>query len=95
MTRLLDKEVALQRTRGDSRRSLQNCGDFNKVKVFDEIARGYHLIGMPELIAYLERNGFYPRREDIEAILRRMDHDANRMISYEEFCELTTASGYV
>ena len=36
----------------------------------------------------LEKNGFYPRREDIEAILRRMDHDANRQISYDEFCEL-------
>ena len=93
LTRLLDKEVALQRTRGDSRRSLVNCGEFNKARVFDEIARGYHMIGMPELISYLERNGFYPRREDIEAILRRMDHDANRMISYEEFCELTSPTG--
>jgi hypothetical protein len=47
---------------------------------------------MPDLISYLERNGFYPRREDIEAILRRMDHDANRQISYDEFCELTVVN---
>ena len=47
---------------------------------------------MPDLIYYLERNGFYPRREDIEAILRRMDHDANRQISYDEFCELTVVN---
>ena len=46
---------------------------------------------MPDLISYLESNGFYPRREDIEAILRRMDHDANRQINYDEFCELTCA----
>ena len=45
---------------------------------------------MPDLIFYLEKNGFYPRREDIEAILRRMDHDANRQISYDEFCELAS-----
>jgi hypothetical protein len=89
LVRLLDKEVALQRTRGDTKRSLTSCPDFVKSRVFDEIARGYHMIGMPELIAYLERNGFYPRREDIESILRRLDHDANRMISYEEYCELT------
>lgn len=42
---------------------------------------------MPDLIAFLEKNGFYPRREDIEAILRRLDHDANKMLSFEEFCE--------
>jgi len=44
---------------------------------------------MPDLILYLERNSFFPRREDVEAILRRCDHDANRMISYAEFCDLT------
>jgi hypothetical protein len=44
---------------------------------------------MPDLIYFLEKNGFYPRREDIEAILRRLDHDANKMLSFEEFCELT------
>ena len=43
---------------------------------------------MPELIAYLEGNSFFPRREDVEAILRRCDHDGNRMISYAEFCEI-------
>mmetsp|Transcript_19561 Transcript_19561/g.26432 ORF Transcript_19561/g.26432 Transcript_19561/m.26432 type:complete len:135 (-) Transcript_19561:1284-1688(-) len=45
---------------------------------------------MPDLSYYLERNGFYPRREDVEAILRRCDHDANRSISYAEFCELAS-----
>ena len=44
---------------------------------------------MQDLIPYLEKNNFFPRKEDIEAILRRCDHDANRMISYAEFCELT------
>lgn len=43
---------------------------------------------MPDLINYLETNSFFPRREDVEAILRRCDHDGNRMISYAEFCEL-------
>ena len=49
---------------------------------------------MPELITYCERNQFYPRREDIEAILRRVDHDANRMISYEEFCEIASVTSH-
>jgi len=45
---------------------------------------------MPDLISYLERNSFYPRREDVEAILRRCDHDANRSISYQEFSEIAS-----
>ena len=89
MSRLLDKEMQLQRQRTESQRQLARCPDFIKVRVFDQIARGFHSISMPDLIFYLEKNGFYPRREDIEAILRRMDHDANRQISYDEFCELT------
>ena len=89
MTRLLDKEMQLQRQRLESQRQLARCSDFIKVRAFDAIARGFHAISMPDLIFYLEKNGFYPRREDIEAILRRMDHDANRQLTYDEFCELT------
>lgn len=47
---------------------------------------------MADLIYYLERNGFYPQTEDLEAILRRCDHDADRDISYQEFCELMELS---
>ena len=48
---------------------------------------------MADLIFYLENNGFYPRTEDLEAILRRCDHDADRALSFEEFCEITEMSG--
>lgn len=88
-SRLLDKEMQLQRARNDLKRQLADCQDFVKVRVFDTIARGYHCINMPDLISFLERNSFFPRREDVEAILRRCDHDANRAISYQEFCEIT------
>jgi Ca2+-binding EF-hand superfamily protein len=47
---------------------------------------------MSDLIFYLEKNGFYPQTEDLEAILRRCDHDADRELSYEEFCELMDIS---
>lgn len=89
-SRLLDKEMQLQRNRNSSKLQLADCQDFVKVRVFDTIARGYHAITMPDLISYLERNSFFPRREDVEAILRRCDHDANRQISYAEFCELAS-----
>ena len=32
-------------------------------------------------------NGFQAKTEDLEAILRRLDHDADRSISLEEFAE--------
>lgn len=44
---------------------------------------------MQDLIMYLEQNGFHPRTEDLEAILRRCDHDADRALSFDEFCEVT------
>ena len=48
---------------------------------------------MPDLIVYLEQNGFHPRTADVEAILRRCDHDADRAFSFEEFCELIDVPG--
>ena len=44
---------------------------------------------MADLIFFLEENGFHPRTEDLEAILRRCDHDSDRYLSFEEFCEVT------
>jgi Ca2+-binding EF-hand superfamily protein len=36
----------------------------------------------------LDQQGFYAKTEDLEAILRRCDHDADRSISFEEFAEI-------
>ena len=87
MIRLLEKEMRLQRDLASQRNSLDQVEDFVKVRTFDEISRGLSTISMDDLLFYLECNGFLPRREDIEAILRRCDHDGNRLINYEEFCE--------
>ena len=62
--------------------------DFIKVRSFDAISRGFQNILMASLNDFLEQNNFNPTREEVEAILRRCDHDANRTISYDEFCEL-------
>lgn len=77
-----------QRSRLNQQSQLVSDPDFLKYKTFDDIARGYHSICMPELTAYCSKNGFYVRSEDTEAILRRLDHDADRMLSHEEFFEL-------
>jgi hypothetical protein len=36
----------------------------------------------------MERNGFKLKNEDFEAILRRVDHNANHQIGYDEFSEM-------
>lgn len=88
VTRLLDKELSFHRQRAESLEMVAKCEDFDRKKTFDAISRGFHSICMADLIFFLEKNGFYPRREDVEAILRRLDHDANKMLSFEEFCEV-------
>jgi hypothetical protein len=60
------------------------------VRTFDDISHGRSQISVCDLTRFLERNAFYPRHTDIEAILRRIDHNADQAISYDEFCELTT-----
>ena len=86
-TRLLEKEMQLQRSRTETKRQLASCPDFVKIRAFDSIARGCQAISMPDLLFFLERNSFFARADDQEAILRRLDHDANRQISFAEFCE--------
>ena len=43
---------------------------------------------MEDLIQFLDQQGFYAKTEDLEAILRRCDHDADRSISFEEFAAM-------
>ena len=57
------------------------------------MSRGQTSISMADLIFFLEENGFRPRTEDLEAILRRCDHDSDRYLSFEEFCEVTEMPG--
>ena len=43
-TRLLDKEMSLQRARAETKRQLEGCQDFVKVRVFDTISKGHAAI---------------------------------------------------
>lgn len=90
IVRLLEKELSLQKHRNETKLELAQSPDFIKVRAFDDISRGRSQISVCDLSIFLERNGFYPRRDDIEAILRRLDHNADQTLSYAEFCELTT-----
>lgn len=52
------------------------------------LSKGMGHITLEGLCSFLNKNGFQPSRKDIEAILRRCDHDANQNISFQEFAEL-------
>jgi hypothetical protein len=93
VVRILEREMGLSEKRNDARTDLLKHIEHSKLKTFHDISRGDTLISMSNLILYLETNGFHPRTEDLEAILRRCDHDADRALSYEELCELTELPG--
>ena len=76
-----------------ARKELFKHIDHSAHKTFNEMSRGLSYIGMSDLIYFLENNGFYPRIEDLEAILRRCDHDADRALSFNEFCEVVELPG--
>jgi Ca2+-binding EF-hand superfamily protein len=82
--------LVLHRHRAAAQKQLAQSPDFIKVRAFDNISRGMSQISVGDLTYFLERNGFYPRREDIESILRRLDHNGDQSLSYVDFCELTT-----
>ena len=93
VTRILENEIRYAKMLAVSRRDLFNNADHNRTKTFHDVSRGLSTISMSDLIFYLENNGFYPRTEDLEAILRRCDHDADRSLSFEEFSEVTELPG--
>lgn len=88
VVRILERERNMCKKRSEARMELFKSKEHQKLKTFHSISRGQTAISMSDLIYYLEQNGFHPRTEDLEAILRRCDHDADRYLSYEEFCEL-------
>jgi len=92
---LLDNELRLVKRREDVKRELLKRKDFIKVKAFDEISKGSPKgISLLNLVEFLEANGFYPRRDDLEAILRRCDHSGDHHLNYDEFSEVTSVNQY-
>lgn len=53
------------------------------------MTNGKQTLTLIELQMFLEhKGGFAPKIPDMEAILRRCDHDADRRLNLEEFSEL-------
>lgn len=39
-----------------------------------------------------QNNYYIPKREELESILRRVDHSGDHMINFDEFCEITSVN---
>jgi len=87
--RILESEVRLSEKQIIARQELFEHPDHSAKATFDTVSKGRRDISMPDLIEFLERNGYYSTTSELEGILRRCDHDADRAFCFEEFCEIT------
>ena len=91
---LIENELRLVKKREFLKAELLKKKDFIKQKAFEQISGNQEAVTLRDLIAFLEQHGFQPRREDLEAILRRCDHNANQQLNYDEFCEMCSVNEY-
>lgn len=85
--RILDREKTFMSRRREARMALAKVPPSDVNKIFRDISRGHNDIQIQDLIWFFDMNGFQAKTEDLEAILRRCDHDADRSLSLEEFAE--------
>ena len=86
--RILEAERQFIAKRRTARRELLKVNEKDLFTIYQSIARYGGDITVSDLINFLDQWGFRTTTEDLEAILRRCDHDATRSISYEEFAEI-------
>ena len=86
--RILEREIAFLKNRSAAWEALASESEESLAELFNQIGRGRPEIMMTDLIWFCERYGFMPSTEDLEAILRRCDHDADRCLTFEEFAEM-------
>lgn len=73
----------------DARKDLTKHSTFKVEDAFKLISGRYSYITLQQLTQFLEAEGsYYPKQAELEAIMRRCDHDADRMLCFQEFAEL-------
>ena len=86
--RVLEAERKFIAKRRAARIELAKVSEKDLLTIYQSIARYGGDITVSDLINFLDQWGFRTTTEDLEAILRRCDHDATRSISFEEFAEI-------
>lgn len=85
---LYEGEIMLFRKCEERRKDLVKRHDFSTYACFravDELNEGE--INADNLRAFLKKAGHYPTEEEIVAIVRRLDADADNKIYYADFSE--------
>ena len=88
LLRLLQSELALQRTLEDLRLEIYTSPEFSMWKAFktlDEGSKGF--FDEADLVAFLKKFGIYALEDDIDSIFRRVDTGDDMVINYTEFLE--------
>ena len=66
----------------ESRHDFSTFGCFSAVDTANEGD-----INIDNLRAFFKENGYYPLEDELIALVRRLDVDADAKISYPEFCD--------
>lgn len=85
---MYNREIELLRKTEEIRKELERRHDFSTYACFravDELNEGD--INPDNLRSFFKNNGYYPTEDEVIAIVRRLDVDADCKISYAEFCE--------
>lgn len=88
LTNLIMEEIELFRRTEDIRKDLAKRHDFSTYQCFrtiDSLNEGE--INPGNIRQFFKSNGHYPSEDEIIALVRRLDYDADCKINYEEFCE--------
>lgn len=79
MSEHLNEELIHLKRRNEIKRQLLQSYDFSKQKAFNLISNNEEKINMDYLVEFLKKYGNidYPRQTELEAILRRCDHEGD------------------
>lgn len=87
--RILEREVYLAERKLEVKLKVHNDDQMNVREFFDKLTGSKDTLTLLELIKFIkEQSKFEPRQHELEAIMRRCDHDADLCLSEDEFSEL-------
>jgi len=84
----LCREIEVFRKTEEMRRDLEKRHDFSTYACFraiDDLNEGE--IGPDNARSFFKHAGYYPTEDEVIALIRRLDVDADCKVSYAEFCE--------